>query len=232
MQRPATRRRKFQRARRPEEKEARRQQILTAARKLLAERGVGELSLNELARRSGVSKPNVYRYFESREDALLQLWVDEVRELGERLEQAFVPIAPGDVAGVIAVVVSSFAAQPLLCELTSIVSPVLERNLSVDAIVRAKTNLATLIVQIAALLRSRLPFVSLEDWSWLASAAATWIAGVWPAVNPPPAVAEALARADFSAMQPLFERDFSRLLSVLIEGLMKRAQPAHSQSSA
>jgi hypothetical protein len=33
-------------------------------------------------------------------------------------------------------------------------------------------------------------------------------------------------------MQPLFERDFSRLLSVLIEGLMKRAQPAHSQSSA
>ncbi len=70
MRRPATRRRKFQRARRPEE--VRRQQILTAARTLLAERGVSELSLNELARRSGVSKPNVYRYFESREDVLLQ----------------------------------------------------------------------------------------------------------------------------------------------------------------
>jgi AcrR family transcriptional regulator len=86
---PARRRRKFTRARRPEEKEVRRQQILTAARTLLAERGVSELSLNELARRSRVSKPNVYRYFESREDVLLQLWVDEVRELGERLERAF-----------------------------------------------------------------------------------------------------------------------------------------------
>src|SRR5712692_5405304 len=89
------RRRTFRRARRPEEKEVRRQQILAAARKLLAGRGVGELSLNELARRAGVSKPNVYRYFESREDVLLQVWVDEVRELGGRLEQAFASIAPG-----------------------------------------------------------------------------------------------------------------------------------------
>jgi AcrR family transcriptional regulator len=219
MPRQATRRRRFQRARRPEEKEARRQQILAAARKLLAAQGVGELSLNDLARRSGVSKSNVYRYFESREDVLLQLWVEEVRELGERLEQAFASVAPGDVAGVIAAVVSAFAAQPMLCELTSIASPVLERNLSVDAIVRAKTNLATLTVHIAGLLHARLPFISLADCSWLASTAATWVAGIWPAVNPSRAAAEALSRAELSAMQPVFERDLSRLLSVLIEGL-------------
>ena len=219
---PATRRRKFQRARRPEEKEVRRQQILTAARKLLAERGVGELSLNELARRSRVSKPNVYRYFESREDVLLQLWVEEVRELGERLEQAFASLGTGDVAGVIGAVVSAFTTHPLLCELTSIASPVLERNLSVDAIVRAKTNLATLTVHIAGLLHARLPFVSLEDCSWLASTAATWVAGIWPAVNPPRAAIEALSRAELSAMQPVFERDLSHLLRVLIGGLRGR----------
>src|SRR5499433_1299187 len=98
-------RRKFQRARRPEEKEVRRQQILAAARKLVAEVGVGELSLNELARRSRVSKPNVYRYFESREDVLLQLWVDEVRELGDGLERAFAELPYMDTPAVIAAVV-------------------------------------------------------------------------------------------------------------------------------
>jgi hypothetical protein len=36
---------------------------------------------------------------------LLQLWVEEVRELGGRLEQAFASVAPGDVPGVIAAVV-------------------------------------------------------------------------------------------------------------------------------
>jgi len=39
----------------------------------------------------------------------LHLWVEEVRELGERLEQAFASLAPGDVPGVIAAVVSAFA---------------------------------------------------------------------------------------------------------------------------
>jgi TetR/AcrR family transcriptional regulator len=218
----AGRRRKFQRARRPEEREVRRQQVLRTARRLLADRGVGELSLNELARRSGVSKPNVYRYFENREDVLLQLWVEEVRELGQRLEQAFAPLAPGDVDGVIAAVVSGFAAQPMLCELTSIASPVLEKSLSVDAIVRAKTNLATLTVQIAGLLHARLPVLSLEDCSWLASSAATWVAGIWPAVHPSPAVAEALSRLDLAAMQPAFERDLARLLRVLTDGLRPR----------
>ncbi len=161
----------------------------------------------------------MYRYFESREDVLLQLWVDEVRELSERLEHAFMPLMPGHVDGVIAAVVSAFSAQPMLCELTSIASPVLERNLSTEAIVRAKTNLATLTVQIAGLLHMRLPFLSLEDCSSLASSAATWVAGMWPTVSPSAAVVEALSRAELLAMQPVFERDFSRLLSVLIEGL-------------
>jgi TetR/AcrR family transcriptional regulator len=214
-------RRTFRRARRPEEKERRRQQILTAARTLLAGRGVGELSLNELARRAGVSKANVYRYFESREDVLLHLWVDEVRELGQHLEHAFTSLTPGDVNGVVAAVVATFRAQPLLCELTSIASPVLERNLSAAAILRAKTNLATLTVQIAGLLHRRLPFLSLEDCSWLGSSAATWVAGIWPAVNPSAAVVAALSRAELSAMQPVFDRDLARLLKVLIEGLRR-----------
>jgi hypothetical protein len=123
---------------------------------------------------------------------------------------------------VIAAVVSAFATQPLLCELTSMASPVLERNLSVDAIVRAKTNLATLTVHIAGLLHARLPFISLEDCSWLASTAAVWVAGIWPAVNPLRAAIEALSRAELSAMQPVFGRDLSHLLKVLIEGLRGR----------
>jgi AcrR family transcriptional regulator len=217
---------RFQRARRPEEKAERRQAILKAARKLLEEVGTSDLSLSELARRSGVSKANVYRYFESREDVLLQLWIEEVRDLGEKLEGAFAKIAPGDVSGVIAAVVAAFATQPKLCELMSIASPVLERHLSAQAIVSAKQNLATLTAHIAELLHARIPAISLEDCVWLAGAASTWVAGIWPAVNPPPAVVEALSRPELAAMQPAFERDFTRLLSVLVEGLLLRCPPS------
>src|SRR3954464_1120699 len=67
----------FHRGRKPEDKEVRRRAILDAARELAREAGAFDLSLNELGRRSGVSKPNIYRYFESREDILFQLYLAE-----------------------------------------------------------------------------------------------------------------------------------------------------------
>lgn len=105
----------------------------------------------------------------------------------------------------------------------SIASPVLERHLSAQAIVSAKQNLATLTAHIAELLHARIPAISLDDCAWLARAASTWVAGIWPAVNPPPAVVEALSRPELAAMQPAFERDFTRLLSVLVKGLLPPA---------
>jgi hypothetical protein len=47
----------FQRARRPEQRELRRREILDAAEALLGEMPAEEISLRELGRRLGVSKP-------------------------------------------------------------------------------------------------------------------------------------------------------------------------------
>ena len=63
----------FQRARRPEQREARRQAILDAAAAMLAESSVTEVSLRELSKRVGLAKSNVLRYFESREEVFLEL---------------------------------------------------------------------------------------------------------------------------------------------------------------
>ncbi len=57
----------WRRARRPELKEQRRTAILDAARTMLDNKGLGGSGLNALAREAGMSKVNVYQYFESRE---------------------------------------------------------------------------------------------------------------------------------------------------------------------
>lgn len=76
----------FRRARSEAQREQRRAAILATAAAMLAD-GVliGDLSLNELARRVGLAKSNVLRYFESREAVLLTLldreygaWLDAV----------------------------------------------------------------------------------------------------------------------------------------------------------
>jgi hypothetical protein len=52
-----------------------------------------------------------------------------------------------------------------------------------------------------------------------AGAIAIYVAGIWPAVNPAPIVAEVLARPELAGMQPDFERDFTRFVEVLFAGL-------------
>ena len=63
----------FQRARTEEQREIRRQAILDVASAMLDEMPVAAVTLNELSRRVGLAKPNVLRYFESREAVLLEL---------------------------------------------------------------------------------------------------------------------------------------------------------------
>ncbi|MGW6706432.1 TetR/AcrR family transcriptional regulator, partial [Streptomyces sp. NPDC054956] len=76
----------FQRARSEEQRAARRRAILDAAAAMLTEMPVAQVTLNELSRRAGLAKSNVLRYFESREEILLELLGGASRELVDHLD--------------------------------------------------------------------------------------------------------------------------------------------------
>ena len=67
----------FQRARRPEQKQQRREDILAAARELALLGGVRGVSLAGIAARAGIDKSALLRYFETREQIFLELTARE-----------------------------------------------------------------------------------------------------------------------------------------------------------
>lgn len=79
------------RARRPSGDD-RERAILATAERLLAERGLGEISVDDLARGAGISRPTFYFYFPSKEAVILSLLdrvADEARSIrGRSLEDA------------------------------------------------------------------------------------------------------------------------------------------------
>ncbi|GAA0274775.1 TetR/AcrR family transcriptional regulator [Cryptosporangium japonicum] len=134
----------FQRARSAEQREARRRAILDTAATMLDEMPVADLSLNELSRRVGLAKSNVLRYFESREAVLLELldhylgtWLDE---LADELAADVDPRAGVEERSAqLAVVLSrSLAVRMRMCELFGAQGSVLERNVSLEVVVRYK----------------------------------------------------------------------------------------------
>src|SRR5258708_3969420 len=111
----------FQRARQPEQREARRQAILDVAEAMLAQDVTSEISLREISRRVGLATSNVLRYFESREAIFLELLARESNAWLDALEQELDALEPSSgvpacerIAGIWA---ATLADRPTLCEL-------------------------------------------------------------------------------------------------------------------
>jgi AcrR family transcriptional regulator len=208
---------RFQRARKPEEKEVRRRAILQAARDLAREVGPIELGLNELGRRSGVSKPNIYRYFESREEILFRLYVVELTDVIASLEAR---LRPGlDIHAVATILAREHLSRPLLCQLGGMVASILEHNISADTIAAVKTELVSMIPRAVAALRRSLPWLSEADAAFALQSIELQLAALWPAANPSRAAREVLSRPEFAAMCADAGRDYPRFIEVLLAGL-------------
>src|SRR5689334_25239296 len=87
----------FQRARKPEEQRLRRDAILAAASELFDLEGPQGTGLNAIAARAGFTKSNVYRYFESREDVLMSLFLVELEGFVVDFEASSAACPVGDI---------------------------------------------------------------------------------------------------------------------------------------
>jgi AcrR family transcriptional regulator len=72
-----------------------RQKVLAAARRLFAERGVANVTMEQVARAAGVGKGTVFHRFGDRAGLALALLDDRERELQEAVLHAQPPLGPG-----------------------------------------------------------------------------------------------------------------------------------------
>ena len=209
----------FQRARQPEQISIRREALLTAARALFDTEGPQGTSLSAIAAHAGFTKSNVYRYFESREDVLLALLLDEFEQLTLAMEQAIAIREDGDAALMAEAMTGCFLAQPRFCQLSSIFASVLEQNVSEDAIVAVKRRIAALTNRILAALSAKMPNAHPGDLGWAFAMTISLIAGMWPAVHPSAPAAAVMSRPEFINMRLVPERDLQRSIGALLASI-------------
>ncbi len=208
----------FQRARSEEHKAQRRAELLEASSELLAELGVDGISLSAIAKRAGLSKSNVYTYFESREDVLLSLLFEDWQTWVSEAEVAMAPLAGrDDPAAVATILAERYLAKPRLCELMSVLSSVLEQNVSADRIATFKRATLPLGIRMANMLHVALPSLPFDRCVWVLKSLIAQVAGFWPLLNPPPNVAEVLAQPEF-ALHCIAREDLQRSIHATLAG--------------
>ncbi|HEV2515194.1 MAG TPA: TetR family transcriptional regulator [Devosia sp.] len=209
----------FQRARKPEEIQARRDTLLAAAAELFDAEGPLGAGLNAIAARAGFTKSNVYRYFESREEVLLSLFLAEMERLVPALSAAIAATPEGDLDALTRVVTAEFASRPRLGHLTSILSSTLETNVSEQTIVMVKRTMGGMASEMAAALRTRLPGASADDALWAITMIGGLVAGLWPGAHPAPVAERVLSRPEFARHRPSIERDLPRAVRAILASI-------------
>jgi AcrR family transcriptional regulator len=220
----------YQRARRPEQKEQRRESILAAARELAGERAVREISLGDIARRVGFSKANVVRYFESREHVFLQLLLRELDAWTTYAEVQLKARRPstGTIANTIAY---TLAERPLVCDLISEMSAVLERNVSVATVQAFKAENLELVDNLGEALAERFPKLTHPQARETIAAALIITAGLWPIANPAPHVSAMYSEIpELTRAHVDFEQRLEQLLKTLITGFLHTSTTKHRRT--
>ncbi|GEC05530.1 hypothetical protein SSP24_31850 [Streptomyces spinoverrucosus] len=171
----------FQRARRPEHKEQRRQAILSAARRLATDSGVHNVTLSGVAAAVGLAKSNLSRYFGTREEMYLELasecWRDWRQAVVDRL-------STGD--DVVTTLTETMQARPMFCDLLGHTATSLEHNVSVPAARDHKHTVIVVIEELGAAVAAADQRLTEREGRDLVTAAAGLAGAVYAAANPPP----------------------------------------------
>ncbi|MGU3498125.1 TetR family transcriptional regulator [Mycobacterium sp. C31M] len=219
----------FQRARTEEQREQRRQVLLDTAAGMLTEMPVAALSLNELSRRVGLAKSNVLRYYESREAILLELLAAELRAWLVDLERETSRSAGGPYrersSRLVAAILLTLEARPMLCDLISSHAAVLERNVSTEVVLRHKRAVHQALSDIGRMVTSVLPELTVEDGFQFAATVIMAVTAAWPHSTPTPAL-EAAYAADpaVAEMRMNFADIVGRPLFLTLAGLLSERE--------
>jgi len=214
----------FKRARQPQQIEQRRQDILHAAAMLMAKQGFDQVSLNGIARKVGVAKSNVYRYFESKEHIFLQLLKQDWEAWQQHLQGKIDPLAgSNDIEALAELLAQSLAEFPRMCELMSVLASVLEQNLSEQALLEFKLESMQLAVGIVAQIHRVLPTVKQEKLLLLTETLIALVAGLWPLGNPSPLVQKVMEHPQLQPFQMQFKTSLQRSLISVLQGASQQA---------
>jgi AcrR family transcriptional regulator len=176
----------FIRARSADQVETRRSEILSAAADLMMQDGIGNISLNGIARRAGIAKSNLYRYFTGKEEILFELLTSDYVEWFNDVEARLKALPSNPVESDIARAIStSLKGRERLCTFISVKSVILENNMSEETTERFSTYIQSKIGKVLVQLCLSLGDIEPARGAFVLRSIYAAVAGLWPMAQHP-----------------------------------------------
>ncbi|WBB63669.1 TetR family transcriptional regulator [Streptomyces sp. WMMC500] len=212
------------RARSPEAKLRRSEDLLDAARALATTRGgIRHVTLSAVTEAAGLHPSAVRRYFASKEELLLELAERGWDEWRDRLTGHLAGARDLTPAESAAAVATALTAQPLFCDLLTHVPLSLEGDVDIERARRFKTHSFAAYDSIVDALTASSRTLTTTQAQELTAAALGLTAHLWQVSHPTPTLAELYAQNPRWGHVALdFEPRLTRLLEAVAVGLTVR----------
>ncbi len=218
-----------QRARKREDKQARRAAILSVTAGLLEADAYDEITMAQVARECGLAKGTLYLYFGSKEELFLGLLERELVEWFDTLIGELGHDSPSSATAFGRSFAASLQQRSTLCELLVILHTVLERNVELETAISFKTMVRDKLLhggQALERLRPQLPPGS--GPRTLLRIYALMI-GLKQVAFPSPVIAEVLQRDDMAQLRLDFEHDLATAVADMLRGIERPANDRSTQ---
>ena len=209
------------RARSDEARAARRDDILDAAAHLFAEGRVRDLRMVDVARAAGLAKGTLYLYFPTKEALFLGLLDRDLGLWADALAADLAALGPATPDAVAEAIATSLVERPRLTRLLGLLHSDLEQNLAPETALDFKRALLEGTAALGAMVEQCLSLPPGEGGRVLLRAHAL-VVGLRQMADPPPLIADVLARPEMAPLRVDFADELRLSLAALLRGLSPR----------
>jgi AcrR family transcriptional regulator len=199
-----------------EQKEERRQDILTAAWQLFQTTPYEAVTIAGVAEAAGLAKGTIFLYFKTKEALFLVLVEQQLWPWFAAIDAGLMAMrGKSDIPQVTALLCEQLESRPGLTRLLAILHTILERNIPFDEALHFKYLLKDHFEQTGTLLEQCLLFLHPGQGAHVLLQCDAMVTGFWHLADPSPVVRQLLQRPELL----LFEIHFATELSIAIQAL-------------
>ncbi len=212
-----------QRARKQEDKAARRRAILSVAAQMLGQTQYQRITMAEVARHCQLAKGTLYLYFRSKEELFLAALGDELEAWFDALVVELIaglPVAdgPGHLADTVA---RTLAERQALTDLLPLVHTVLEQNIDLPTALSFKQMLLTKMAHGSQVVERVVPGLPPGSGAQVLLRLYALVLALRQMSDPSPVVAEVLARPEMSPLRVDFATELAGSLAAMVRGMVR-----------
>jgi AcrR family transcriptional regulator len=209
-----------QRARKDEDKRARRAAILQTAATMLGRHQYGSITMAEVARRCGLAKGTLYLYFRSKEELFLATLERELTGWFDAFAADAPRWAPADPETFGHRLAHSLAERERLADLLPLLHAVLEHNIEPQTALSFKQMLRDRLQIGGRLVEALLPGLRRGDGHRLLLRVHALVIGLRQMADPAPSVAAVLRREELAALRIDFETELATTITDMTRGML------------